>query len=135
MQAFCRAVLRALTKLGSATPAMMAIGAARMARTAARDAAPASTHSETPGISRMTFVVEGDNRIMHQVESQLYKLINVIKVQDLPSSDSVERATIAADSRPVAIWTSRLASWSRWSEDPSPSRAASARRARPRAPG
>ena len=40
-------------------------------------------HSETPGISRMTFVVDGDDRTMHQVESQLDKLINVTAVEDV----------------------------------------------------
>ena len=34
-------------------------------------------HSETPGISRMTFVAEGDAREMRQIQTQLYKLINV----------------------------------------------------------
>jgi acetolactate synthase I/III small subunit len=48
-------------------------------------------HSETPGISRMTFVVEGDNRTMHQVESQLNKLINVTAVEDVTDMPSVVR--------------------------------------------
>jgi acetolactate synthase-1/3 small subunit len=48
-------------------------------------------HSETPGISRMTFVVEGDARTMHQVESQLYKLINVTAVQDVTEMPVVVR--------------------------------------------
>jgi len=48
-------------------------------------------HSETPGISRMTFVVEGDDRMMNQVESQLYKLINVTAVQDVTSMPVVVR--------------------------------------------
>jgi len=48
-------------------------------------------HSETPGISRMTFVVEGDDRVMHQVESQLYKLINVTAVQDVSNKPVVVR--------------------------------------------
>lgn len=48
-------------------------------------------HSETPGISRMTFVVEGDDRTMHQVESQLEKLINVTAVQDVTDMPTVVR--------------------------------------------
>mgnify|MGYP000648684149 CR=1 FL=1 len=39
-------------------------------------------HAETPGISRMTFVVAGDDRIIEQVTKQLYKLLEVIKVTD-----------------------------------------------------
>lgn len=40
-------------------------------------------HSETPGVSRMTFVVRGTYRDIQQVRMQLYKLINVLDVQDL----------------------------------------------------
>jgi len=48
-------------------------------------------HSETPGISRMTFVVDGDDRTMHQVQSQLLKLINVTAVQDVTDTPTVVR--------------------------------------------
>ncbi len=48
-------------------------------------------HSETPGISRMTFVVDGDERTMQQVESQLEKLINVTSVQNVTAMPSVVR--------------------------------------------
>jgi acetolactate synthase-1/3 small subunit len=48
-------------------------------------------HSETPGISRMTFVVEGDERQIQQVQAQLFKLINVTAVQDVTHLPSVER--------------------------------------------
>ena len=34
-------------------------------------------HSETPNISRMTIVTEGDDPTIEQVVKQLYKLINV----------------------------------------------------------
>jgi acetolactate synthase-1/3 small subunit len=48
-------------------------------------------HSETPGISRMTFVVEGDARQLRQVETQLAKLINVTAVQDVTDEPTVIR--------------------------------------------
>ncbi|MBC8254158.1 MAG: acetolactate synthase small subunit [Ardenticatenia bacterium] len=48
-------------------------------------------HSEAPGISRMTFVVEGDERQIQQVQAQLFKLINVTAVQDVTHIPSVER--------------------------------------------
>jgi acetolactate synthase-1/3 small subunit len=48
-------------------------------------------HSEAPGISRMTFVVDGDDRTMHQVESQLSKLINVTAVEDVTAMPVVVR--------------------------------------------
>src|SRR5512135_751155 len=48
-------------------------------------------HSEVPGISRMTFVVDGDERELRQVETQLYKLINVTAVEDVTDRPSVVR--------------------------------------------
>jgi acetolactate synthase-1/3 small subunit len=48
-------------------------------------------HSETPGISRMTIVTEGDRAIVEQVQKQLYKLINVTKVTDVTDEPSVIR--------------------------------------------
>jgi len=49
-----------------------------------------------PSISRMTIVVDdqGSPRIMEQVEKQLNKLINVIKVQEFSSGESVDRELI-----------------------------------------
>jgi acetolactate synthase-1/3 small subunit len=47
-------------------------------------------HSETPGISRMTIVSEGDGTI-EQVKKQLYKLINVTKVTDVTDEPTVIR--------------------------------------------
>jgi acetolactate synthase-1/3 small subunit len=48
-------------------------------------------HSETPGISRMTFVVDGDARQVGQVQTQLSKLINVTEVRDVTDEPSVIR--------------------------------------------
>ena len=48
-------------------------------------------HSETPGISRMTIVSEGDSTIIEQVEKQLYKLINVTRVTNVTDEPTVIR--------------------------------------------
>jgi acetolactate synthase-1/3 small subunit len=48
-------------------------------------------HSETPGISRMTIVVHGDDRIVEQVAKQLDKLINVTQVVDVSKEPTVTR--------------------------------------------
>jgi acetolactate synthase-1/3 small subunit len=48
-------------------------------------------HSETPGISRMTFVVDSDQRELRQVQTQLFKLINVTAVQDVTDAPTVVR--------------------------------------------
>ncbi len=47
--------------------------------------------TENPDTSRMTIVVSGDDRVLEQVEKQLNKLIDVIRVSDLPHEESVNR--------------------------------------------
>ena len=42
-------------------------------------------------ISRMTIVVEGDERVMEQVVKQLYKLINVIRINNITGEEFVDR--------------------------------------------
>ncbi len=48
-------------------------------------------HSETPNISRMTIVVDGDNRVVDQVVTQLSKLINVTDVVNVSDKETVIR--------------------------------------------
>ena len=48
-------------------------------------------HSETPGISRMTIVVDADHAGIEQVEKQLYKLVNITKVSDVSHEPTVVR--------------------------------------------
>lgn len=48
-------------------------------------------HSETSGISRMTFVARGNDRDLRQVQTQLDKLINVIAIQDVTNEPTVVR--------------------------------------------
>ncbi len=47
--------------------------------------------AEEAGISRITMVVPGDDQVIEQLAKQLYKLINVLKVQDITETPSVER--------------------------------------------
>ncbi|MCW6037532.1 acetolactate synthase small subunit [Spirulina subsalsa FACHB-351] len=47
--------------------------------------------AEQVGISRITMVVPGDDRIIEQLIKQLYKLISVLKVQDITQVPCVER--------------------------------------------
>lgn len=49
-------------------------------------------HTETPGVSRMTLVVESDD--VEQVIKQLYRLIEVLHVSDVTSEPSVEREMV-----------------------------------------
>ena len=50
--------------------------------------------TEDPTVSRMTIVVEGDERTLEQVKKQLNRLIDVIKVQDIPQEDLLEREIV-----------------------------------------
>ena len=47
--------------------------------------------TEEERISRMTIVVDGDNGVVEQVEQQLNKLIDVVKVTDLTDEETVLR--------------------------------------------
>ena len=47
--------------------------------------------AEQPGISRITMVLPGEHRIIEQLTKQLYKLISVLRVQDLTNIPCVER--------------------------------------------
>jgi acetolactate synthase-1/3 small subunit len=47
--------------------------------------------AEQGGVSRITMVVPGDEREVEQITKQLYKLINVLKVQDISETPCVER--------------------------------------------
>ena len=57
--------------------------------------------TEDKAISRMTIVVDGDERTIEQVTKQLHKLVDVIKVNDLTNDDTVCRqlllVRVAAD--------------------------------------
>jgi acetolactate synthase-1/3 small subunit len=46
---------------------------------------------EEPGMSRITIVVTGDDRQLEQVDKQLNKLIDVIKVSDITDNETVDR--------------------------------------------
>ncbi|MFH1283002.1 MAG: acetolactate synthase small subunit [bacterium] len=47
--------------------------------------------TEDPNISRMTIIVKGDERILEQVEKQLNRLVDVIKISDFSGVPHLER--------------------------------------------
>jgi acetolactate synthase-1/3 small subunit len=47
--------------------------------------------TENPNLSRMTFVVVGDERVLEQVRKQLEKIVTVVRVDDISAQDHVER--------------------------------------------
>ena len=60
-------------------------------------------NSEQPGLSRMTFVVDGDDYTVGQVAKQLDKLIDVIEVSDITNERILARelALIKVKTTPV----------------------------------
>jgi len=48
-------------------------------------------HSEQVGLSRMTFVVSGDEYTVDQATKQLDKLVDIVKVADITEADMVAR--------------------------------------------
>ncbi len=47
--------------------------------------------TQEPNLSRMTFVVVGDDRVLEQVRKQLEKIVTVVRVVDISSQEHVER--------------------------------------------
>ena len=47
--------------------------------------------TENPKLSRMTFVMVGDDNVLEQVRKQLEKIVTVVRVDDVSARDYVER--------------------------------------------
>ena len=47
--------------------------------------------TEDPKLSRMTFVIMGDDSVLEQVRKQLEKIVTIVRVDDVSSQDFVER--------------------------------------------
>ncbi|HLF79332.1 MAG TPA: acetolactate synthase small subunit [Dehalococcoidia bacterium] len=48
-------------------------------------------HSEIPGLSRMTFTIDGATHDVDQVTKQLFKVIEVVEINDITGNDVVAR--------------------------------------------
>lgn len=59
-------------------------------------------HTEQPGVSRMTIVLDTDDMGARRIEAHLYKLVNVLRVDDVTAAPAVTRdlalIKVAADS-------------------------------------
>ena len=92
-------------------------------------------HTDTPGVSRMTIVVDTDRDGARKVEAHLYKLVNVLRVDDVTSTPAVYRdlamikvhghagdalAHHAAGRRLPRAHRRRRAGFARWSRSPAP---------------
>ncbi|OGW75274.1 MAG: acetolactate synthase small subunit [Omnitrophica bacterium RBG_13_46_9] len=54
----------------------------------------AVAETEDPTTSRITMVVDADERILEQIKKQLNKLIDVIKIVDLTREDCIDRELV-----------------------------------------
>ena len=50
--------------------------------------------TDDPSVSRMTIVAKGDLRILDQIIKQLNKLVDVLKVQDITTSEHIARELV-----------------------------------------
>ncbi|MBV9788375.1 MAG: acetolactate synthase small subunit [Chloroflexi bacterium] len=51
-------------------------------------------HTEAPGVSRMTIVVDASQTSVEQVTKQLYRLIEVLKVSDVTEDPNIARELV-----------------------------------------
>ncbi len=51
----------------------------------------AAGYTEQPDVTRITIVVQGDDRVLDQVVSQLSKLVDVIKIHIMSGEESIDR--------------------------------------------
>jgi len=84
-------VQHTITALVENTPGVLARVAGLFSRRGFNIESLAVSITEDPSISRMTIVVGGDDRALEQIEKQLNKLIEVIKVYDYTDTASVDR--------------------------------------------
>ncbi len=69
--------------------------------------------TEDPSTSRMTIVVDGDDKIIEQVKKQLNRLIDVISIQDLTKEEYLElellmcKVAVTPKTRPEVVEIAR----------------------------
>ena len=80
-----------ITALVENTPGVLARVAGLFSRRGFNIESLAVSITEDPSVSRMTIVVGGDERELEQIEKQLNKLIEVIKVFDYSNTPAVDR--------------------------------------------
>ncbi|RLI93931.1 MAG: acetolactate synthase small subunit [Candidatus Altiarchaeales archaeon] len=64
--------------------------------------------TDDPTMSRMTIVVDGDEKVMEQVKKQLNKSIDVIKVYDLTKKEPIERELLIIKVKAPSVKRSQI---------------------------
>ncbi len=52
--------------------------------------------TEVPGVSRMTIVMEADDDAVRRIEANIYKLVNVLRVEDTTHRPNLTRSTLTS---------------------------------------
>jgi acetolactate synthase-1/3 small subunit len=86
--------LHTLAVLVENRPGVLAHIAGLFSRRAYNIESIAAGYTEEPDMTRITIVVKGDEQVLEQVVNQLDKLIDVIKIVNLTTSDSVDRELV-----------------------------------------
>ena len=55
--------------------------------------------TQDPTVSRITLVTKGSDAVIHQIASQLLKLVDVVNVEDMTSGEHLERELLLAEAR------------------------------------
>ena len=82
---------RTISALVQDRPGVLARIAGLFRRRGFNIASLAVGRAEQPGLSRMTFVVEGPNEVVRHVSAQLDRLIDVVEVRDITEKNIVWR--------------------------------------------
>ena len=64
--------------------------------------------TESAELSRMTFVIKGDDNVLEQVRKQLDKIVTVVKVIDISTEDFVERDLMLIKVKALAAQRSEI---------------------------
>ena len=65
-------------------------------------------HSETPGLSRMTFVVDAASTDVEQVVKQVDKLVDIVHIEDITHQEVVNRELVMVKVRSTASTRSEV---------------------------
>ncbi len=87
-------MLHTLTVLVENSPGVLARVAGLFSRRGYNIDSLAVGRTEDPEVSRMTIVVDGDDRVLEQVTKQLHKLVDVIKINDITADEYVDRELV-----------------------------------------
>src|SRR5688500_20018037 len=67
--------------------------------------------TDDPAVSRLTLVTTGSDAVIHQISSQLLKLVDVVDVEDVTREEHFERELLSSRSRPAPRRSASSGPW------------------------